>query len=93
MSPSLRFWIREKGAAEIDLLYPYKEFVIPIEVKSGKAGRLRSLNIFMEKSNYPYAIRIYSGKSRIDQIRLPAGKVFSSLFDSVLSVAETICRN
>ena len=74
--PSLNFWIRERGAAEIDFLYPFKEFVIPIEVKSGKAGKLRSLNLFMEKSNHPYAVRIYSGKSRIDQIKLPSGKRF-----------------
>lgn len=74
--PSLNFWIRDKGAAEIDFLYPFKEFVIPIEVKTGKAGKLRSLNLFMEKSNHPYAVRIYSGKSRIDQIKLPSGKSF-----------------
>jgi predicted AAA+ superfamily ATPase len=74
--PSLNFWTREKGAAEIDFLYPFKEFVIPIEVKSGKAGKLKSLIQFMEKSNHPYAVRIYSGRSRIDQIKLPSGKFF-----------------
>ena len=75
-SPSLRFWIREKGSAETDLLYPFKEFVVPIEVKSGKAGKLRSLNLFMEKSDHHYAMRIYAGKSRIDQIQLASGKEF-----------------
>jgi hypothetical protein len=30
----------------------------------------------MEKSNHPYAVRIYSGKSRIDQVKLPSGKRF-----------------
>jgi len=30
----------------------------------------------MEKSNHPYAVRIYSGKSRTDQIKLPSGKSF-----------------
>ncbi|MBW1901270.1 MAG: ATP-binding protein [Deltaproteobacteria bacterium] len=76
VSPSLRFWIREKGTAETDLLYPFKDFVIPVEVKSGKAGKLRSLNLFMEACDHPYAIRIYSGESRIDPIRLPSGKIF-----------------
>ena len=74
--PSLNFWIREQGAAEIDFLYPFKGIVIPIEVKSGKAGKLRSLNLFMKKSNHPYAVRIYSGKSRIDRVNLPSGKIF-----------------
>lgn len=74
--PSLRFWIREKGSAEVDLLYPFKEHVIPIEIKSGKAGTLRSLNLFMEKCAHSYAIRVYSGKRRLDTIQLPSGKTF-----------------
>ncbi len=74
--PSLRFWIREKGAAETDFLYPFKDLIIPVEVKSGKTGKLKSLNMFMENSHHPYAIRVYSGKSRIDQIQLPSGKKY-----------------
>ena len=74
--PSLRFWIREKGAAETDFLYPFKDLIIPIEVKSGKTGKLKSLNQFMEKSQHPYAIRVYSGKIRIDQMQLPSGKKY-----------------
>jgi len=74
--PSLRFWIREKGAAEMDFLYPFKDLIIPIEVKSGKTGKLKSLNQFMEKSQHPYAIRVYSGKTCIDRIRLPSGKEY-----------------
>ena len=75
-APSLHFWIREKGAAEIDFLYAFNERVIPIEIKSGKAGKLRSLNLFMENSDHPYAIRVYSGKTRVDKITLPSGKTF-----------------
>jgi predicted AAA+ superfamily ATPase len=74
--PALRFWIREKGAAEIDFLYPFKEMVFPIEVKSGKTGKLKSLNLFMENSHHPYAIRVYSGKIRIDQVALSSGKKY-----------------
>jgi predicted AAA+ superfamily ATPase len=75
-SPSLRFWIREKGAAEIDFLYPFKDLIIPIEVKSGKTGKLKSLHLFMEKSPHPYALRIYSGRPRVDQVTLPSGKKY-----------------
>ena len=74
--PSLRFWIRERGAAETDFLYPYKDVIIPIEVKSGKTGKLKSLNLFMENTHHPYAVRVYSGKFRIDQIQLPSGKKY-----------------
>jgi predicted AAA+ superfamily ATPase len=73
-APSLSFWIREKGASETDFLYPYKEMILPVEVKSGKTGKLKSLNLFMEKSHHPYAVRIYSGKLRVDPVELPSGK-------------------
>ncbi|MBW1783707.1 MAG: DUF4143 domain-containing protein, partial [Deltaproteobacteria bacterium] len=75
-SPSLRFWIREKGAAETDFLYSFNDMVIPIEVKSGKTGKLKSLNLFMEKSLHPYAVRIYSGNIRVDPVELPSGKKY-----------------
>jgi predicted AAA+ superfamily ATPase len=75
-SPSLHFWIKEKGEAEVDFLYPYKDLVIPIEVKSGAFGKLKSLFLFMEKSDHPYAIRVYSGANRVDRLRLPSGKHF-----------------
>ena len=74
--PLLRFWIREKGNAETDFLYPFKDMLIPIEVKSGKTGKLKSLNLFMENSHHPYAVRVYSGETRIDRIQLPSGKTY-----------------
>lgn len=74
--PSLRFWIREKGVAEIDFLYSFQDLVIPIEVKSGKTGKLKSLHLFMEQSDHPYAVRIYSGQPRIDRIQLSSGKSY-----------------
>ena len=30
----------------------------------------------MENSHHPYAVRVYSGKTRIDQIQLPSGKKY-----------------
>lgn len=74
---SLHFWIREKGAAETDFLYAFKDMIIPIEVKSGKKGKLKSLNLFMENTDHQFAIRVYSGKTRIDQVQLPSGKKYS----------------
>jgi hypothetical protein len=99
--PSLRFWIREKGAAETDFLYPFKDLLIPIEVKSGKTGKLKSLNLFMENSHHPYAIRVYSGKSRIDQIQLPSGKRYNlysipyyllSRLDEIIERFVSVCK-
>ena len=75
-APCLRFWIRTKGAAETDFLYSFQDIIVPIEVKSGKTGKLKSLNLFMENSPHPYAVRVYSGQPRIDQIQLPSGKKY-----------------
>jgi predicted AAA+ superfamily ATPase len=73
-----KFWVRQKkGAqAEVDLLYPYRELVIPIEIKSGKVGKLRSLHQFIERSPHPYAIRMYAGLFSIEKHKTPRGKPF-----------------
>ncbi|MCP4353523.1 MAG: hypothetical protein GY795_49365 [Desulfobacterales bacterium] len=75
-APALRFWIRKKGVAETDFLYPFKDMIIPVEVKSGRTGKLKSLNLFMENSHHPYAVRVYSGKISIDPVQLPSGKKY-----------------
>lgn len=62
------FWVREKNqsSSEVDLVYPYGDKIIPIEIKSGAMGTLKSLHQFMDRSNHPYAIRVYAGKFKID---------------------------
>jgi hypothetical protein len=74
--PDLAFWIREKAEAEIDFLYPFKNLVIPLEVKSGKLGKLKSLAIFMDKSIQRYAVRVYSGQTRVEKAKTISGKGF-----------------
>lgn len=77
----LLFWTREKkdATAEIDFVYAFDGKLIPIEVKSGSAGRLRSLHYFMEKSTHPYAVRLYGDKLNIDELELPSGKKYHLL--------------
>lgn len=58
------FWIRNKpqSQAEIDFLELNGSTVMPIEVKSGAAGKLRSLHMFMKmQSEAKTAIRLYRG--------------------------------
>ena len=73
-----KFWVRQKkGAqAEVDLVYPYRGLVIPIEIKSGKVGKLRSLHQFIDRSPHPYAIRMYPGLFSIEKHKTPGGKPF-----------------
>jgi predicted AAA+ superfamily ATPase len=57
---ALFFWQREqKGSeAEIDYLITAGSKIIPIEVKAGKEGKLRSLKLFMKEKNPSLGIRI-----------------------------------
>ena len=67
------FWVREKtqSSAEVDLVLPVKDKTIPIEVKSGKAGKLRSLHQFIDRCDHPYAVRMYAGRFSIEQHKTP----------------------
>ena len=69
------FWIREKkqASSEVYLVYAIDGKLIPIEVKSGSTGSLKSLHQFIERTNHPYAIRIYAGKFLIQETKTPNG--------------------
>jgi Predicted ATPase (AAA+ superfamily) len=72
------FWVREKAQsnAEVDLLYTYGKLVIPIEIKSGSTGSLKSLHQFIEAADHPYAIRIYGGVFKVEQAVTPNKKPY-----------------
>ena len=74
----LVFWTREKkqSNAEVDYLVPFKNLVLPVEVKSGKAGKLRSLHLFMDNVDHNFALRIHSGPFSVDDVRTASGKTF-----------------
>ena len=56
----LYFWERDKvgSSAEVDYLISIGSDIIPIEVKSGTTGKLRSMKIFQEEKDSPYGIKI-----------------------------------
>lgn len=72
------FWVRDKNqsSSEVDLVYPYIDKVIPIEIKSGAKGTLRSLHQFIERADHLYAIRIYGGKFNIEESKTTNGTPF-----------------
>ncbi len=72
------FWVRDKkqSKAEVDLLFSYKEKTIPIEIKSGATGSLKSLHQFIDASEHPYAVRIYGGEFKIEKAITPTGKPY-----------------
>ena len=72
------FWVREERGttSEVDMIYPYQNMLIPIEIKSGATGRLRSLHEFMDRCNHHYAIRIYGGQLSINQLETRKAKKY-----------------
>lgn len=72
------FWVREKtqSSAEVDIVIPYKNLLIPIEIKSGSTGSLKSLHQFVNTVEHPYAVRIYAGEFKIQQTKTPEGKEY-----------------
>lgn len=72
------FWTREKkqSSAEVDFVVPFKHHIIPVEVKSGKTGALRSLHQFMIRAEHPFAVRLYAGSIEKTQASTPNGKSY-----------------
>jgi uncharacterized protein len=78
---SLHFWVREKktSMAEMDFVFVHASQLMPIEVKSGETGHLKSLHQFMDLSPQNLAIRFYAGERSLTTVETPAGKKFQLL--------------
>jgi len=78
IADKVSFWVKEKkqSSAQVDFIIPYEKYIIPVEVKSGKAGRLRSLHEFIDLASHNYAVRIYSGELKVDEVQTVKGKKF-----------------
>ena len=65
------FWYRNKpgSTAEIDFSCQHQNKILPIEVKSGKTGGLKSLHQFMLASPSDLAVRFYSGELATDILK------------------------
>ncbi len=75
------FWVREKrqASAEVDFLVQLGKFAVPVEVKAGAAGTLRSIHQFINRCPHSYAVRLYAGPLEIHHLKTPEGKPFSLL--------------
>ena len=75
---SIKFWVRDKkqSSAEVDFIINYNGKIIPVEVKSGSTGKMKSLHYFMDQSESEVAVRIYSEKLSIDILTTQKGKKF-----------------
>lgn len=60
----LFFWARDKrgSSAEVDYIIETDSGIVPIEVKAGKGGTLKSLQMFLNEKRLPLGIRISADK-------------------------------
>lgn len=88
---NLAFWVRQKkdASAEIDYAIEVDGLLIPIEVKSGAIGKLRSLHSFMEIAPHAFAVRLYGGRLKLDTVQTPGGKSFTLLSLPYFLAGET----
>ncbi|RLD57896.1 MAG: AAA family ATPase [Bacteroidetes bacterium] len=80
LKPSVRFklgfWVPKNtnSQAELDYVWPWEDMLIPVEVKAGATGRLRSLHRFVDEAPHSWAVRVYAGKYKLEDIKTIKGK-------------------
>jgi len=77
----LDYWVRSKvqSSAEVDYVIPFEGMIIPVVVRSGEPGRLRSLHQFIDEAPHPFAIRLYAGNVSIRKAETLKGKTYYML--------------
>ncbi len=73
--PALHYWLREGGKnnAEVDYVIASGSQVLPIEVKAGKTGSLRSLHLMMKSKGLGRALRFDAGLANVQRVVLDDG--------------------
>jgi hypothetical protein len=72
------FWVSKKlqSHAEVDYVIPYGDLLIPVVVRSGEPGRLRSLHSFLNNAPHPFAVRLCAERLSVRRSETVAGKPF-----------------
>ena len=86
------FWVRENPQtnAELDFIRINGTEVMPIEVKAGKSGTLKSLHSFIERSGLDKAIRFHDGEVSLDTLKTPKEGKEYRLLNLPLFVAQDV---
>jgi predicted AAA+ superfamily ATPase len=83
---TLYFWTGEKS--EVDFLMQYGSEIIPIEVKSGKNVKAKSLKIFREKYTPKVSVRFSLKNTRLDNDMLNISLFNSFLCEKLLNYSS-----
>jgi predicted AAA+ superfamily ATPase len=71
-NPELLFWLKDKSVekAEVDFIVGHNNKIIPIEVKAGKGGRLKSMAVLSETVGIRTGIKFSAEFFHQDKIRI-----------------------
>ncbi len=91
--PHLHYWAREarSSSAEVDYVIA-GDAPVPVEVKAGKTGSLKSLHLFVREKSAPVAIRLNADLPSIMQIHDSQGGVGCRLISLPLYMAGQVRR-
>lgn len=82
INPALHYWHRESrgSSAEIDYVIQRDNEILPIEVKAGSAGKMRSMHMFLEERGLRRGIRMslenFSTYGKIESVPLYCASLF-----------------
>jgi len=68
-----------KSNAEVDLTFKWQNLLLPVEVKSGEKGSLRSLHEYMDVAPHNLAIRFLGNRVSLETATTRSGKTFTLL--------------
>ena len=71
--PQLFYWAREarNANAEVDFVISWRLDILPVEVKAGKTGTLRSMFQFLLEKGRHRAVRFHTGAPALDVVSMP----------------------
>ena len=95
--PALYYWQREErgSEAEVDYVIEHGSGIVPVEVKAGSFGGLKSLHALMSDRGWPLAVRFNSAAASVTPVtvKTSSGKTASySLLSLPLYLVEQLPR-
>ncbi|RIZ72096.1 MAG: DUF4143 domain-containing protein [Methylococcales bacterium] len=74
--PQLFYWSREakNASAELDYVISRHQEILPVEVKAGKTGTLRSLYQFLQEKRRQRAVRFHLRPAVLEEVSLPGAE-------------------
>lgn len=74
--PQLYYWAREarNANAEVDFVISRQQDILPVEVKAGKTGTLRSMFQFLREKGSKRALRFHTGAPALELLEMPGNE-------------------